>query len=211
MNELKKEQSYKSMLLFGMFSIVMLFAGLTSAYIVSKGFFGANWDSVNFPRFKVSFFPLSEIFEFKNYYVHDFKLFEWSTVTIICSSIFLYLSCAKENLKRTNKLVSKGHLLVSFILGLCFLFLQFLGWKVLISNNIFFVGTSNAASYIYIFTGLHLAHVIFGLLFLLQSIFKNHFSIFSSESFLALKLKHWFWHFLAFLWIYLYCFLSVAK
>ena len=32
--KLKKERAFKSMLIFGIFSIVMLFAGLTSAYIV---------------------------------------------------------------------------------------------------------------------------------------------------------------------------------
>ena len=42
MTEKKKEQSYKSMLMFGLFSIVMLFAGLTSAYIVSKGIWDLN-------------------------------------------------------------------------------------------------------------------------------------------------------------------------
>ena len=43
MTEKRKEQSYKSMLMFGLFSIVMLFAGLTSAYIVSKGYLGSQW------------------------------------------------------------------------------------------------------------------------------------------------------------------------
>ena len=33
----RREKAFKSMLMFGIFSIVMLFAGLTSAYIVSKG------------------------------------------------------------------------------------------------------------------------------------------------------------------------------
>ena len=49
MNKLRKEQAYKSMLMFGLFSIVMLFAGLTSAYIVSKGYLGSNWQSVKLP------------------------------------------------------------------------------------------------------------------------------------------------------------------
>ena len=50
MNDVKKEQSYKSMLMFGMFSIVMLFAGLTSAYIVSKGYMGSHWSLVPLPK-----------------------------------------------------------------------------------------------------------------------------------------------------------------
>ena len=46
----KKEQSYKSMFMFGMFSIVMFFAGLTSAYIVSKGFLGNQWETIELPK-----------------------------------------------------------------------------------------------------------------------------------------------------------------
>ena len=69
MNEIKKEQSYKSMLMFGLFSIVMLFAGLTSAYIVSKGSMGSQWELVPLP-----------------------KAFFYSTIIILISSVCLFLS-----------------------------------------------------------------------------------------------------------------------
>ena len=76
MNKLRKEQAYKSMLMFGLFSIVMLFAGLTSAYIVSKGYLGSNWQSVKLP-----------------------DTFLYSTILIVISSVFLILS----NKKYINK------------------------------------------------------------------------------------------------------------
>ena len=70
--------------------------------------------------------------------------------------------------------------------------------------------SSQASSYIYIFSGLHVVHIIAGLIFfLLQFFMKIQFKIFTAETFFSLKLKSWFWHFLAFLWIYLYCFLSI--
>ena len=61
-----------------MFSVVMLFAGLTSAYIVSKGSLGSKWDTISLP-----------------------SMFYASTCAIIISSIFGYLSvyyCKKDNL-----------------------------------------------------------------------------------------------------------------
>ncbi len=184
MNKLKKEQAYKSMLMFGLFSIVMLFAGLTSAYIVSKGYLGSNWQSVQLP-----------------------DAFLYSTILIAISSVFLILS----NKKYINQddISSKNYLLMAVFFGLLFLISQYLGWISLVNNEYFFVGSGNASSYVYIFSGVHLAHVLFGLFFLVQSLLKMSFlsKYFSRESTISLKLKFWFWHFLGFLWVYLYVFL----
>ena len=186
MNKLNKEQAYKSMLMFGLFSIVMLFAGLTSAYIVSKGYLGTNWQSVQLP-----------------------DAFLYSTILIALSSVCLILS----NKKYINKdeVSSKNYLLIAVVLGVLFLISQYFGWISLINNEYFFVGSGNASSYVYIFSGVHLAHVLFGLFFLIQSILKMTLlsKYFSKESAITLKLKFWFWHFLGFLWIYLYVFLHL--
>ena len=55
------------MLMFGIFSIVMLFAGLTSAYIVSKGALSSEqkWDFISLPN-----------------------VFTYSTIVILLSSLF---------------------------------------------------------------------------------------------------------------------------
>ena len=196
MNKLKKEQAYKSMLMFGLFSIVMLFAGLTSAYIVSKGYLGSNWKSVQLP-----------------------DAFLYSTILIALSSVFLIFS----NKKYINKdeASSKNFLLIAVILGILFLISQYFGWISLINNEYFFVGSGNASSYVYIFSGVHLAHVLFGLFFLIHSLLKmmllknfdkniiSNSKFFSKESTITLKLKFWFWHFLGFLWVYLYGFLHL--
>tara|TARA_B100001758_G_C18355784_1_gene582594 strand:+ start:397 stop:987 length:591 start_codon:yes stop_codon:yes gene_type:complete len=182
MNDVKKEQSYKSMLMFGMFSIVMLFAGLTSAYIVSKGYMGSQWSLVPLPQ------P-----------------FLYSLILICISSVLLFFS--KKYFEQEQGFYAKNFLLFCIILGFGFCVTQYLGWKDLISDGYFFVGSSNASSYIYVFSGLHLAHLIFGLFFLLQSYVKMNSKYFPKESNITFKLKNWFWHFLGFLWVYLYCFL----
>ena len=183
MNEIKKEQSYKSMLMFGLFSIVMLFAGLTSAYIVSKGSMGSQWELVPLP-----------------------KAFFYSTIIILISSVCLFLS--NKYLQQKNERYSKQLLLLTVIMGFGFFITQYVGWKSLVDSGYFFVGSSNASSYIYVFSGLHLAHLIFGLFFLIQSYFKMNSKFLSKETDLTFKIKNWFWHFLGFLWVYLYCFLS---
>jgi len=186
MTDIKQQQSYKSMLMFGLFSIVMLFAGLTSAYIVSKGYMGSQWELVPLPQ------P-----------------FLYSTIIILTSSVTLILS--KKYFQNYNKGYCKNFLFLTIVLGFMFFITQYLGWKSLVNNGHFFVGSSNASSYVYVFSGLHLAHVIFGLFFLLQSYVRMEFKYFSTESDLIFKIKNWFWHFLGFLWIYLYCFLSILN
>ena len=181
--EIKKEQSYKSMFMFGMFSIVMLFAGLTSAYIVSKGFLDTKWEVIKLPHF-----------------------FLYSTMIIIMSSGCLFVSILA--FKKEQKTKSKNMLLAAILLGILFFFFQINGWKSLVSDGYFFSGNNIASSYIYVFSGLHLVHIIFGLTFLVFSFLKMHFKKRNSESFLTLKLKYWFWHFLGVLWVYLYGFLS---
>ena len=114
MTNKKKEQSYKSMLMFGLFSIVMLFAGLTSAYIVSKGYMGSQWQLVPLPQ-----------------------TFLYSTIIIFLSSITLFLS--NKNLKNDNSERSKQYLLLTIILGFLFFVTQYLGWKSLVNDGYFFV------------------------------------------------------------------------
>ena len=48
-SRLKTHKAHRTLLMISMFSIIMLFAGLTSAYIVSKGALGSNWDIITLP------------------------------------------------------------------------------------------------------------------------------------------------------------------
>ena len=178
----KIENAHQSLLLISMFSVVMLFAGLTSAYIVSKGSLGSKWDTIVLP-----------------------SMFYASTCAIFISSVFGYLSvyyCKKDNLDKIKK-----SLFWTILFGTFFAFFQFLGWKELVGAGKFLSGNNVASSYIYIFTIAHLAHFFGGMLALILAFIRSRKNRYNSTDFNGLKLTIRFWHFLGVLWIYLFAFL----
>jgi cytochrome c oxidase subunit 3 len=88
-----------------------------------------------------------------------------------------------------------------------------MAWTELYQNKIYFAGKqSNAAgSFMYVITGLHLAHLIGGLLYLIGVIYRSIKNQFNSENYLKIKLCAIYWHFLDILWIYLFVFLLNFK
>ena len=183
--KIRKERAFKSMLMFGIFSIVMLFAGLTSAYIVSKGALSAEnkWDNIVLPT-----------------------IFQYSTFVIILSSIMAIFSI--RSLKKNNLEESKWYLLCALFFGCLFSISLFVGWSDLVNAKHFFAGKDSnvAASFIYVLTGVHLAHLVAGLIVFLVLYFKIRVK---KYNLLGFKLGIWFWHFLGILWIYLYAFLII--
>ena len=182
----RREKAFRSMLMFGIFSIVMLFAGLTSAYIVSKGALSSEqkWDFISLPN-----------------------VFTYSTFAILLSSIFAIFSL--RNLKKSKLKSTKRFLILALLLGIVFSFLQLQGWSELVSEGHFFAGKDSnvAASFIYVLTGVHLGHLIAGLIVFAILLYKLRINKYSSTNHLGFKLGTWFWHFLGILWIYLYGFL----
>jgi len=115
------------------------------------------------------------------------------------------LKSAKENEMKNTKLM----LSTTFILGVTFLITQFMGWGQLVDQNVYFAGSNALASFIYVLTGLHAAHLISGVIFLLITLlaafnFKVH-----SKSMVLIQMCTTYWHFLGGLWIYLFLFLTV--
>ena len=178
---LKTIKAKKMMLLFSMLSIAMTFAGLTSAYIVSKS--RPDW-------------------------LKDFELpfaFIISTIVIIFSSFSIY--SAKKSLNNDSSKTTMW-LFVTFALGLVFVISQFLGFDELISMGYFFTGAQSTitTSFLYVLTVLHLAHLFAGLIVLAVVIVKNYKNIYKTEK-LGFELAVTFWHFLGILWLYLFVFL----
>ena len=185
-SKLRIQNAHQSLLLISMFSVVMLFAGLTSAYIVSKGSLGPKWDIITLPN-----------------------MFYLSTCAIIISSVFGYLSiqyCKKDNLDKI-----KTSLFCTILFGVFFTFFQFFGWKELVGAGKFLSGNNVASSYIYIFTIAHLIHVLGGMAALIFSFFRSQQKRYNSKNFNGLKLTIRFWHFLGVLWIYLFVFLILIN
>jgi cytochrome c oxidase subunit 3 len=167
----------------GIMSIVMLFAALTSAVVVSKG--SRDWVTFSLP-----------------------STFLVSTIVILLSSFtywYAYRSAKKNNL---NGL--KNGVLLTLILGIFFALLQFISWGQLTGQGIYFAGSSStvSGSYLYTLSGLHLAHLLGGIISLIVVYVKSRRSLYNSDNLLGLQLSSTYWHFLDGLWVYLYIFLN---
>lgn len=164
-------------------SVTMMFASLTSAYIVRAA--EGNW----------LFFELPNLF-----YV--------TTGIIIASSITLqlaYWSAKKDELGRVKTLVT-----ITSILGVGFLVGQFMAWGDLVRNNVFFVGNPSG-SFLYVLTGLHGAHLISAVIFLLIVLRSTFRYKVHSKSLLQIEMCTTYWHFLGVLWLYLFVFLLLNR
>jgi cytochrome c oxidase subunit 3 len=179
---LKTIKAKKMMLLFSLLSIAMTFAGLTSAYIVSKS--RPDW-------------------------LKDFELpfaFVVSTLVIILSSISIYI--AKKSVKNNEVSKTTLWLLITFGLGIIFVISQFSGFNELIGLGYFFTGAQSTitTSFLYVLTVLHLAHLFAGLIVLIVVTINNYKNKYKTEK-LGFELAVTFWHFLGILWLYLFVFL----
>lgn len=176
-----KRKSAKPMLWVSMISMTMMFAGLTSAYVVSRN--RNDWVSFDLP-----------------------SAFYTSTILIILSSITFIL--AKYFLKKDNRKLVTILLISTLILGIGFIYFQFDGFSQLFNEGLFFAGEKSTvkSSFIYGITVAHLAHIFAGIIVLLIVII-NHFNKkYTSKDSLGLELGAIFWHFVDILWIYLFLF-----
>lgn len=162
-----------------MVSVVMVFAGLTSAYIVRQS--EGNWLEYDLP-----------------------SIFYYTSGLVIVSSGFLqfaYFSARKDNLINLRL-----GLIGSVLFGFAFLVGQWYSWVALVDKEVFFVGNP-AGSFLYVFTGLHAAHLISGVIFLLIVLISTFRYQVHSQSMIALEMATTYWHFLGGLWLYLFMFL----
>jgi cytochrome c oxidase subunit 3 len=165
-------------------TIVMLFAAFTSAYIVRKA--DGEWLLFSLP-----------------------SIFTYSTAVILLSSVTMqwaYTLIKKGLIEKAKPLVA-----ATFVLGLTFLYIQYIGWGELVDMNVFLGGDSSnpAGSFVYILSGVHAFHLVTGLIYILI-VFSMLFSgKITKEKSLQFELCSTYWHFLDLLWIYLFVFLLV--
>lgn len=179
--EEQKKKAAKPMLWISMVSMAMVFAGLTSAYVVRKA--EGNWLDFDFPIW---------------FYI--------STAVILTSSITIHL--AKRAVKKGNNSLAAKVMALTLLLGLLFAVAQYLGWTALYEKEVYFTGPgSNASgSFVYVITLLHLFHLVGGLIALSLTLVKTAYKKYSPENMLGVELCAIFWHFLDFLWVYLFLF-----
>ena len=171
------------MLWFGIGSLFMTFAGLTSAFIVSKN--REDW---------VQNFDLPEAF----YY---------SLIFILSSSIILIFA-RRLLIKNQQKKVSVL-LLITILLGTLFIVFQFLGFSQIMADGYHFTGPTSTinSSFIFLIAFVHLVHVLVALLALIVVFVKNLKGVYKYENYTGFDLASIFWHFVDILWIYLFIFL----
>ena len=178
----RKGKSYKMLLWFAMVSMFMMFAGLTSAYVVSAS--RPDW---------INNFVLPSAFTI-------------STIVIIASSITFHL--AKKAIKNDNRSLATTMLMVTLALGLTFVGTQFYGFSQVIAEGYYFTGAESTVttSFLYIVAVVHLAHLFAGLIVLLVVIYNHFKQKYNSSQTLGIELGAMFWHFLDILWVYLFLF-----
>jgi cytochrome c oxidase subunit 3 len=179
--EYKRKRVAKPLLWFGMVSIIMLFAGLTSAVLVRRG--DGNWMQYDIP-----------------------EVFLWSTICIFISSVALII--ASVSARKDNKGMVKLGVGATLLLGLVFIALQFEGYQQLVERGVYMTGAEHNASgsFLYIISGVHLAHLLGGIIALIVVFFNAMKGKYSSKNLLGLQVCSTYWHFLGALWIYLYLF-----
>ncbi len=180
--KLAERKAAKPLLYIGIVSIVMLFAGLTSAYVVRAD--NGNWLVFKLP---------------------DIILI--STALIISSSLTMFV--AQRAIKKNNLKLTALSLFITLALGIGFFCTQFAGWKELTAQGIYFMGKqSNASgSFLYLIALVHLFHMIGGLIALTVSLTKTLLKKYSSSNYQGIELTAIYWHFLDILWVYLFLFL----
>jgi cytochrome c oxidase subunit III len=169
------------------FTSFMLFAAFTSGFIVYAGGRGHGL----------------------NVLLPD--VFKYSTAIIIISSVTLFL--ASRAAKRLEFGKQKLFLWLTFALGIAFCYLQVYGWYLLAYKmRIFFTGNPNASqSFIYVFTGVHLVHIIAGLLVIINTLRNAYRNTSQVINLYKMEMTSIFWHFLDIMWIYLYVFLLLNQ
>ncbi|SFO61348.1 cytochrome c oxidase subunit 3 [Algoriphagus ornithinivorans] len=162
-----------------MVTVVMIFAALTSAYIVRQA--EGNWLDYELPN-----------------------IFWVTSGIVVLSSVFLhfaYISAKKDNISQL-----RIGMVGAVVLGLAFLVGQWYSWVALVDREVFFVGNP-AGSFLYVFTGLHALHLISGVIFLIIVLISTFRYKVHSQSMNTMEMATTYWHFLGGLWIYLFMFL----
>jgi cytochrome c oxidase subunit 3 len=162
-------------------SILMMFAGLTSAFIVKSNQTG--WKTIVIPT-----------------------AFWYSTAIIIASSITIQMalrSFKQREMRQYRMLIG-----VTLLLGILFVMFQWLGFQQLWQQNITFTG-SGSGQFLYVIFGLHAVHVIAGVIALAVMFIKSLVGKTKLYSSVPVEVMATYWHFVDILWIYLLIFFLI--
>jgi len=183
MEQRKRIHPHKFTLWVGIASIIMMFAGLTSAYIVKRN--QPNWVTFEVPQ-----------------------IFWYSTAVIIISSITLFQ--ALKAFKQREVQRYRSLVITTLVLGVLFVIMQVIGFSQLWAKGMT-LQANVSFSFLYIIIGLHALHVLGGIIALLVLFLKAFSNKVRSYDLVPVELVSTYWHFVDFLWIYLLIFLLMIR
>jgi cytochrome c oxidase subunit 3 len=182
----KRIHPYKFSLWVAMASILMMFAGFTSAYIVKRN--DSNWLEFNLPI-----------------------VFRYSTLVILLSSLTIQL--AVKSFKARNMARYRALITVTAGLGVLFMVLQWTGFQWLESHGVKLLGSNSnpSASFLGVITGVHMLHVLGGVIVLLIMFIKAFNNRKKNYSSIGIEVASTYWHFVDGIWLYLFIFFNVVS
>ena len=132
-------------------------------------------------------------------------VFMYSTAVLVLSSICLFLGA--KAVRNQNLQLQKIFLSATLILGLIFGWFQIDAWSALYQTGATLVNNNAAISLIYIVSGMHLLHIVAGLIFIAISLYGAFTNVPAQKAVYRIEIASIFWHFIDILWIYPYVFL----
>jgi len=179
----KKIHPHKFTLWVALGSIVMMFAGLTSAYIVKRD--APGWTTFSIPR-----------------------AFWYSTGVMLLSSVTVQM--ALKAFKEREMMRYRNLITLTAFLGVAFVALQWIGFKSIWNSGVTLKG-SGGGQFLYIIAGLHALHVLGGIVALIILFIKAFASKVRRYNSIPIELMSTYWHFVDLLWIYLFIFFIGIK
>ena len=164
-------------------SVLMLFAALTSAYIVRQA--EGNWLYFDLPQ-----------------------VFYSTTIVILLSSVTMqwgYFAAKKDDLQTVRNMV-----IATTMLGVVFVVGQVWGWGEMAKQGVHFVGNPSG-SFVIVLTLVHGLHLISAIVFLAIVLAAAVKGKIRSSNLLQMEMCATYWHFLGGLWLYLFVFLLLTR
>mgnify|MGYP003813262191 CR=1 FL=1 len=183
MEQRKRTHPTKFTLWVAIAGMVMMFAGLTSAYIVKRS--QPNWTGFEMPR-----------------------VFWYSTAVILISSLTMHL--ALQAFRQRERKKYRLLLLLTLVLGLLFVALQWIGFQAVWHSGITFSG-AGAGQFLYVIAGLHAVHVLGGVIALVVMSAKAISTVRRSYNVIPVEVMSTYWHFVDILWLYLLVFFMLLS
>ena len=163
-------------------AITMLFAGLSSAYIVMRG--APAWQNVALP-----------------------SLLWVNTFFLLASSVSM--EWTRRQVREDRIGPTKVGMGITAGLGVAFLAGQVVAWRQLVEAGVY-LPTTLHSSFLYILTGAHALHILGGLMalgYVLTQTLGNRYTASNHE---PVTLCATYWHFMDGLWVYLFLLLILA-